>query len=117
MKQLCVPVFVLATFISFVTAADSNTNAIASVCTSGMSEEQMEAPVSMKILWGVIIGAMAAVMAGFTGVGGAKTLASIGGFPSMFLQMASCAALIKIMRNPGKYDKFAGKGDKKGGAS
>lgn len=117
LKQLCVPVFVLATFISFVTAADSNTNAIASVCTSGMSEEQMEAPVSMKILWGVIIGAMAAVMAVFTGVGGAKTLASIGGFPSMFLQMASCAALIKIMHNPGKYDKFAGKGDKKGGAS
>lgn len=105
LRQLCVPVFVLATFISFVTAADSNTNAIASVCTSGMSEEQMEAPVVIKVIWGLIIGAMAAIMAVFTGVGGAKTLASIGGFPSMFLQIISCAALVKVMRNPGKYDK------------
>ena len=74
----------------------------------------MEAPVSMKILWGVIIGAMAAVMAVFTGVGGAKTLASIGGFPSMFLQMASCAALLKIMRNPGKFDIYSKKDEKEG---
>ena len=105
LRQLCIPIFVLATFISFVTAADSNTNAIASVCTSGMSEEEMDAPAGLKILWGMIIGVMAAVMAVFTGVGGAKTLASIGGFPSMFLQIASCAALIKIMRHPEKYDK------------
>lgn len=105
LRQLCIPIFVLATFISFVTAADSNTNAIASVCTLGMSEEEMEAPAGLKILWGMIIGVMAAVMAVFTGVGGAKTLASIGGFPSMFLQIASCAALIKIMRHPEKYDK------------
>ena len=63
LRQLCIPIFVLATFISFVTAADSNTNAIASVCTSGMSEEEMEAPAGLKILWGMIIGVMAAVMA------------------------------------------------------
>ena len=50
-------------------------------------------------------------MAVFTGVGGAKTLASIGGFPSMFLQIAACAALIKIMHNPDRYDKFAGKSE------
>ena len=59
LKELCIPVFVVATFISFVTAADSNTNAIAAVCTTGMSDGEMEAPVKLKILWGVIIGAMA----------------------------------------------------------
>ena len=106
LKELCIPVFVVATFISFVTAADSNTNAIAAVCTTGMSDGEMEAPVKLKILWGVIIGAMACIMAIFTGVGGAKTLASIGGFPSMFLQIAGCAALIRIMRNPKKYDLY-----------
>lgn len=109
LRQLCIPVFVLATFLSFVTAADSNTNAIAAVCTSGMSDGEMEAPAPLKILWGVIIGGMAAIMGVFTGVGGAKTLSSIGGFPSMFLQIASCAALIKIMRNPKKFDLYATK--------
>ena len=29
----------------------------------------------------------------------------------MFLQIAACAALIKIMHNPDKYDKFAGKSE------
>ena len=31
--------------------------------------------------------------------------------PSMFLQIAACAALIKIIHNPDKYDKFAGKSE------
>lgn len=55
----------------FVTAADSNTNAIASVCTSECPRRKWSMA-GLKILWGVIIGVIA-VMAVFT-VSGAPRL-------------------------------------------
>jgi len=103
-KTFFIVVFVIATFISFVTAADSNTNAIASVCTKGLSDGKAEAPIYLKIIWGAVIGSMAAIMAIFTGVGGAKIVASIGGFPSLFLQIASCVAFVMIIRNSKRFD-------------
>ena len=75
-------VFLLVVFISFITAADSNTTAL-----SGMSTKDSvngEGSLWIKIVWGLIIGTMAFVMITFSGIDGARLLSVLGGFPVLF---------------------------------
>lgn len=99
-----IPVFIFTGFISYVTSADSNTNAMAALCTEGIEEQNQEAPTGMKVFWGVSIGALCIVMLSAYGIDGMKMLADIGGFPSAFLMIAFGLAWLKIMRHPQKYD-------------
>ncbi len=99
-----IPVFIFTGFISYVTSADSNTNAMAALCTEGIEEDNQEASVGMKVFWGVSIGALCIIMLSAYGIDGMKMLADIGGFPSAFLMIAFAAAWIRIMKNPQKYD-------------
>ena len=98
------PIFIFTGFISYVTSADSNTNAMAALCTDGIEENNQEAPMAMKVFWGVSIGALCIIMLSAYGIDGMKMLADIGGFPSAFLMIAFAAAWIRIMKNPQKYD-------------
>lgn len=103
---LVIPLFLLTAFISYVCGADSNTNAIASLSTDGLSEDDSEAPLSMKVFWGVTVGALCLVMLTSFGIDGMKMLADLGGFPAAFLLILFIAAWIVIMKNPQKYDYY-----------
>ncbi len=78
-------IFLVIVFISYVTAADSNTSAMSSMSTQHLDSDEPEAPLMIKIVWGLIIAAMSWVMISFAGMDGIKILSIIGGFPILFL--------------------------------
>lgn len=95
--------FLLTTFVSFVTAMDSNTHSIASVCLKAQrqSDETKGAGLWIKIFWGVLIGAVAWVMTATNGVDGIRTLSNLGGAPGLLIMLGCGAALIRLaLTNP-----------------
>jgi len=95
---LIVPVFLLTTFISFVTAMDSNTHSIASVCLDWkrQGDEPRGAGLGVKIFWGVLIGATAYIMTATNGVDGIRMLSNLGGVPGLVIILGCGAALIRL---------------------
>lgn len=104
---ITIAVFLLIVFISFVTASDSNTNAMAGLCTQGLSAEDTESPMWLKVVWGVTIGAMCIIfVCAFQTTDALKYLSNLGGFPVVFLLIIICISFFKVMMNPQKYDTF-----------
>ncbi|MDP5139139.1 MAG: BCCT family transporter, partial [Spirosomaceae bacterium] len=66
-SSFLIPLFLLTVFLSFVTAADSNTDAMSNLSTEDFFDYDTESPKSIKIIWGVFIGVLAFVMVSFSG--------------------------------------------------
>ena len=98
--------YLFIVFISFVTASDSNTNAMAGLCTYGITDGEQEAPSWLKVVWGVSIAVMTWILISFAGIDGIKAASNLGGFPTMFLMIIMIVGLLKICKNPSKYDTF-----------
>ena len=90
--RLVAPIFILSTVISFVTAMDSNTFSIASVCLKG----GIENATGVKIFWGLLMGASAFIMTSATGIDGVRILSNLGGLPSLVILIAASSALIMM---------------------
>nr|WP_255437463.1 BCCT family transporter [Thalassobacillus sp. CUG 92003] len=105
-SSILIALYLLAVMLSFITATDSTTNAMASISTKGITQGAQEAPVLIKITWGVIVGAVALIFIATLDVEGIKTLSYLGGFPALFLGIFSILSLIFIMRNPSKFDRY-----------
>lgn len=76
-------------FISYVTAADSNTEAIASVCQKGAVEDNNpRQTLYLKIMWAVLMGVTAWVMTAFSGIDGIRMMSTLGGLPALFIVIA-----------------------------
>lgn len=103
---LVIPFYIFIVFISFVTAADSNTNAMAGLCTHGISQESQESPSWLKIVWGVTLALVAWIMISFANIDGIKAASNLGGFVNLFLAIFMIAGLLKVARNPKKFDVF-----------
>jgi len=89
-------------FISFVTAADSNTSAMTGMSVKGISPDNPEAPLGIKVLWGSMIGLISWIMISFAGIDGIRMMSNLGGFPALFLVILVGVGLVKLT--------FAGKG-------
>lgn len=85
MEQLSIPLFILAIFISYVTAADSNTEAISGMCTKNYFAGEKSPLLAAKLIWGVLIGTVSFVMISYSGIDGIRMLSNLGGLPSLFL--------------------------------
>jgi len=98
LSGVIIAAFLFATFISFVTAMDSNTHSIASVCLDWRTqqEEPKGAGLSIKIFWGVLIGAVAFVMTATNGVDGVRMLSNLGGAPGLIIIAGCAASLIRL---------------------
>lgn len=96
--------YVFIIFISIVTGSDTNTNAMAGLCTHGITPDQEEAPSWLKIVWGVTLGAVTYILIAFAGIDGIKAASNLGGFPNMFFVLIMIFGLLKISVNPKKYD-------------
>ncbi|MEM9014547.1 MAG: BCCT family transporter [Pseudomonadota bacterium] len=102
--NIAAAVFVLAIFISFVTAMDSNTYSMSEICTDDdpdQSPEMLRTERNVKIMWGVLIGAIAWVMTSTTGIDGVRMLSNLGGLPGLFILITMIATLIAIWRRLG----------------
>lgn len=105
LSGLVIGLYLVAVMISFITATDSTTNAMASICTTGIRSGRQEAPLMIKIFWGVVIGVVSLVFTTALGLDGIKMMSYLGGFPALFLGFFSLVSLIRILGNPGKFDK------------
>ena len=101
---IVIPFYLFIVFISFVTASDSNTNAMAGLCTSGITQEEQEAAPWLKIVWGITVGVVTWILISFAGIDGIKAASNLGGFPNMFIMILMIIGLLKIAKNPQKYD-------------
>ena len=54
------------------------------------------------------------ILISFAGIDGIKAASNLGGFPNMFLVLCMGAGLLKISRNPKKYDEYKEDYDKSG---
>lgn len=104
--RITIPIFLITAFLSYVTASDSNTSAMSGLCSTGISPENPESSMHIKILWGVMIGFVSWIMVSFAGLDGLRMLNSLGGFPAMFLCIGVTVCLVLVAVNPRKYDTF-----------
>mgnify|MGYP004551049131 FL=1 len=112
LRQLPIPVISIAVFlsivfVSFITASDSNTNAMAGLCTDSVSENDEESPAWLKLVWGITIGVLCVIFVrAFKSTDALKYLSNLGGFPIVFLLIIIAVSFVKVMSNPAKYDTF-----------
>ncbi|WP_193165345.1 BCCT family transporter [Microbulbifer hainanensis] len=103
-SQLLSFFFVIACFISFITATDSNTDAIGGLCMKSVTAEHMASPFWIKLLWASLIGVIGWCSATFLGADGIKMLANLAGLPGVFIVLASGASLLFLVRKAGGLD-------------
>lgn len=110
LKQLPIPivsiaVFLTIVFVSFITASDSNTNAMAGLCTKNVTTDDQKSPTWLKIVWGVTIGVMCLIfLKAFKTTDALKYLSNLGGFPVVFLLLIVIVSFVKVINHPQKYD-------------
>lgn len=117
--------FVLLAFVSFVTAADSNTEAIASLCEKREGGDDRPTSLPLKVIWGSMIGAIAFIMVSTSGIDGIKMLSNLGGIPALFIVLGSMLVVWKVgaavsagkTLAPGALDGDGGAEDKAAEAS
>ena len=103
-SKVLIGLYLIAVFISFITATDSTTNGMSSISTSGLADGRQEAPVYIKVIWGTTVGAVSLVFITTMGIDGIKTLSYLGGFPALFLVILSVISLIYVMGSPHKFE-------------
>ena len=82
-----------AIFLSYVTAADSNVSAMSALSTHGISPETPEAPLAIKIVWGVAVGLVATILVAASGIDGIRMMSVLGGFPALFIIVGAALSL------------------------
>ena len=97
LAKLLSGVFLFTVFLSYVTAADSNTEAMSSISTRGINPEDSSPPKFVKFSWGILVGLVAWIMVSYSGVEGVKMLSNLGGLPSLFLMVLLCFLTIKLL--------------------
>lgn len=102
LSGLMIPVLLLVSFISYVTAADSNTEAISQICkthTHQMTEQDEAEPSAprLKILWVILLCVMAWIMVAFSGIDGVRMLSNVGGLPALFVVLGLQVCLIRMI--------------------
>jgi len=97
--QILSVIFLLTVFISFVTAMDSNTLSISTLCLHDQSNAGEGAAFEgrIKIFWGLLIGSLSFIMTATTGIEGVRVLSNLGGAPGLVILIVSAAVLIKLM--------------------
>ena len=102
LSALMIPVLLLLSFISYVTAADSNTEAISQICkthTQPMSEVDETEPSAprLKILWVILLCLLAWIMVAFSGIDGVRMLSNVGGLQALFVVLGLQVCLLRMM--------------------
>jgi choline-glycine betaine transporter len=96
-------VFIIITFVSFVTAADSSTEAIASVCLkvnpdeNDTREQRTKTSLWLKVMIVSSIGFVSWSMTSFAGIKGVKILANLGMLPSLLIVLGAMFTLWSLM--------------------
>ncbi|MCL1994071.1 MAG: BCCT family transporter [Spirochaetes bacterium] len=98
-------IFVGLICLSFVTAANGNAMTMASLSSHGISPENPEPPITLKLIWSFGVMAFALIMLTAIGIDGARVLANFGGIFGVIIVAGAAASLVVLMLNHEKYDK------------
>ncbi|MDA0990802.1 MAG: BCCT family transporter [Verrucomicrobia bacterium] len=104
--EILVPVLLITSFLSMVTTVDSNTHAMSSISSTGISPEDPDSSMFVKITWGLVMGLLSWIMVADARLDGVRRLSSLGGFPALFLCLAISICAIRVMLNPTRYNRF-----------
>lgn len=96
-SKILVIIFLMSMLISYVTAADSNTEAMSGISTAGLSPDSPNPPNYIKYIWGILVGAVAWIMISFSGIEGVKMLSNLGGLPALFLLVLCCVGILVLL--------------------
>lgn len=96
--------FFAALMFSMITAMDSTTNSIAALSTSGISPTAQEAPVFLKVMWGVMFAVLSYIMLTISGIDGIKLVSNLGGLPNIFILLGGVFCVFVISTNVKKYN-------------
>ncbi len=88
---------IIAIFLSYVTAADSNVSAMSALSTHGISPEAPEAPLMIKAVWGITVGLVATILVSASGLEGIRMMSVLGGFPALFVILGAALSLAVMM--------------------
>ncbi|MDD3362961.1 MAG: BCCT family transporter [Hespellia sp.] len=102
--KLIIILFFIALLISMITAMDSTTNSIAAISTTGISPEEQESSVFLKIIWGIMFSASSYIMLTIAGIDGIKLLSNLGGLPNIFIIFGGIVCVWIIAGNVKKYN-------------
>lgn len=100
---ITLPLLAFTVFLSFVTAADSATNAMAGLCIKTSGNSAGEPPKSVKIILGILIGVISIIMVIGKGIDGVKILSTIAGFPAAVLITLVGVSLVRVAKAPDKF--------------
>jgi choline-glycine betaine transporter len=108
LAALLKPIMLVIVALSFVTLADSMTSTIA-LMTIKNNEGVKEAPMQIKLGWGVLMGATSFIFVLNGGLEGIKVVKTIAGFPILFLEIAICVTfliyiIIRAQKGQFKYE-------------
>ncbi|SKC84836.1 BCCT family transporter [Maledivibacter halophilus] len=103
-------VFIIAIFISIVTLADSMTTTVSSLSTNAYNNAEVEPPGNVKLFWGIIMSSMAIInlLAGdageISGIDATKQIATVAGFPLLFLMLMIGSSAVVMMIKHKEFD-------------
>lgn len=103
-SSLIIWLFFIALVLSMITAMDSTTNSIAALSTTGISPDEQESPVILKILWGSLFAILSYIMLTISGIDGIKLVSNLGGLPNIFILFGAIICVLIIAKNVNQYN-------------
>ncbi|MCC3359157.1 BCCT family transporter [Bacillus sp. REN16] len=105
------PLIILTVMLSYVTMADSMTSSISVMSLKDSNVK--EAPISIKVFWGTLMGALAVIFVTAGGIEGVKTLLAIFGLPVLIVMIMLFAGIFKrlVFDENYSFEEIASKGD------
>lgn len=99
LSAVFIPIVIVTLIAEYANTANGMATTISSICTKGARHDE-EPATWLKILWGVTIGVISAIMVAFgggeQGVDGVKYLAACGGFAVLFVFVLQVASTFKV---------------------
>ncbi len=83
-------------FISYVTAADSNMDVISNICTTEDNTDEPGRFLGLKLVFALAVGFAAFIMVSLSGVDGIRILSNLGGLPALFIILTFNVVLIVL---------------------
>lgn len=111
--KIIIILFFVALLLSMITAMDSTTNSISALSTTGISPEEQEAPVFLKVMWGTMFAVLSYIMLTISGIDGIKLVSNLGGLPNIFIIFGGIVCVWIILGNVEKYNIVDKKGTEK----
>ncbi|MEL7564620.1 MAG: BCCT family transporter [Dehalobacterium sp.] len=105
------PIMLFTIFISFVTLADSMTSTVSLLSITGFVKTgEEEAPVPLKLFWGILMGATSIIFVFNGGLDGIKVVKTMAGVPILFLEVAMVLGFLiyHFKKKPTYIEKNAG---------